>query len=193
MLSEWNAAEISVTDFGNIAVVGPAAVVVWLWLWRRRGLAAAFQYQWPVIATFIVTVALKIVSRRVGGAFQGMPFELSGGAPSGHMAMSTVIYGGMALMLLRRGVEPLGLLTALVTSIGLIGVGVTRVVLHTHTPGDVVAGFLIGGAGALWAGRVAAVPAREPMRHVAEILVGVTLMVLLLHLSGFRLDSRMTL
>jgi membrane-associated phospholipid phosphatase len=179
----------AITNLGNLAVVGPAAVLIWVWLARHRGLRAAIRYQWPVAACFAVTVALKLASRESGGCLQGTLLELSTGAPSGHMAMSTVVYGGVALMLLRRGPEPINLLTALLVIATLIGVAVTRVILHTHTPADVAAGLLIGGVCAVWAGRVAEVPARETVRDVAQLVFLVVGIVLLMHLSGFRFDS----
>jgi membrane-associated phospholipid phosphatase len=193
MDSDWRAVAVSVTDFGNLAVVGPGAVLVWLWLQRRRGLRAAWRYQWPVAVTFVLTVGLKMVSRETGGAFHGTLFALSTGAPSGHMAMSTVVYGGVALMLIGRGVEPIGLLTALLTIVGLAGVAVTRVLLHTHTPADVATGFVIGGSCAVWISRVAEVPAREPARHVAELVIMLGSLMVLLNVLGFRFYSTLVL
>jgi len=179
----------AVTAFGNLAVVGPAAVVAWLWLLRRRGFWAAWQFQWPVAVTFFLVVGLKMVSHDAGPSFVGTPIMLSEGAPSGHMAMSTVVYAGLALMLLRRGVEPIGLLMAMLVAISLIGIAITRVTLHAHTPADVVAGFIIGGACAIWAGWVSRVPEREPVRHVAELVLIILGTVLVMHLSGLRFDS----
>ena len=178
-----------ITSLGDLAVVGPAAVLVWLWLAYHRGLRAAIRYQWPVAVCFVLTVALKMVSRATGGSLQGTPFELSTGAPSGHMSMSTVVYGGVALMLLRRGPEPVSLLTFLLVVMTLTGVAVTRVTLHAHTLADVAAGLLIGGACAIWAGQVAEVPAHETARDVAQLVILVVGIVLLMHLSGFRFDS----
>jgi membrane-associated phospholipid phosphatase len=181
--------EVAITNLGNLAVTGPAALLIWVWLARHRGLRAALRYQWPVAACFALTVALKLVSRDACGCLQGTLLELSTGAPSGHMAMSTVVYGGVALMLLRRGPEPINLLTALLVVSALIGVAVTRVALHAHTPADVAAGLLIGGACAVWAGRVAEVPARETVRDVAQLVFLVVGIVLLMHISGLRFDS----
>jgi membrane-associated phospholipid phosphatase len=181
--------EYVITNLGNLAVVGPAAALVWVWLAWHRGLRAAIRYQWPVAACFIVTVMLKMASREAGGVLQDTPLELSAGAPSGHMAMSTVVYGGVALMLLRRGPEPINLLTALLVIATLAGVAITRVTLHTHTPADVAAGLLIGGVCAVWVGQVAEAPMRETVRDVAQLVMLLVGIVLLMQLSGFRFDS----
>jgi membrane-associated phospholipid phosphatase len=130
-----------------------------------------------------------MVSRAAGSSLVGTPLELSTGAPSGHMAMSTVVYGGVVLMLLRRGPEPINLLTVLLVVATLIGIAVTRVILHAHTPADVAAGLLIGGACAMWAGRVAEVPPRETVRDVAQLVILLVGIVLLMQLSGLRFDS----
>jgi membrane-associated phospholipid phosphatase len=181
--------EVAITDLGNLAVVAPAAVLVWVWLAWHRGWRAAIRFQWPVATTFIVTVALKMVSREAGPSLLGTPLELSTGAPSGHMAMATVVYGGVALMLLRRGLEPISLLMVLLVVATLTGVAVTRVSLHAHMPADVAAGLLIGGLCAVWAGRVAAVPAGETVRDAAQLVMLLVGIVLLMQLSGLRFDS----
>jgi membrane-associated phospholipid phosphatase len=186
---EWTGFYDAVTNLGNLAVVGPVAVMVWIWLLWRRGLWAALNYQWPVAAAFTVTTGLKLISRSVGGALQDTPFELSDAAPSGHMAMGTVVYGGVALMLLRRGPEPVSLLTALLVTGILAGIGVTRVILGAHTPADVIAGLLIGGACALWVGLVAEVPPRESVRDAAELVLLVSVAVILMCLTGVHFDS----
>jgi membrane-associated phospholipid phosphatase len=181
--------EIAITNLGNLAVVAPVAVLVWVWLLWHRGLGAAIRYQWPVATAFFVTVILKLVSREAGGSLVGTPLELSHGAPSGHMAMSTVVYGGVAMMLLRRGPEPISLLTILLVAATLVGVAVTRVLLNTHTPADVAAGLLIGAVCAVWAGRVAEVPARETVRDITQLVLLVVVVVLIMQFSGLRFDS----
>ena len=186
---DWTAFDYAVTNLGNLAVVGPVAGLVWVWLLWRRGLWAALRYQWPIAAAFAVTLGLKLISRSAGGAMEGTLFELSDAAPSGHMAMGTVVYGGVALMLLRRGPEPISLLTALLVSTMLAGIGVTRVILGAHTPADVVAGLLIGGACAVWVGLVAEVPPRESVRDAAELVLLVSAAVVLICLTGVHFDS----
>jgi membrane-associated phospholipid phosphatase len=181
--------DTAITNLGNLAVVGPAAVIIWLWLLQRRGVWAAIRFQWPILVTFCMIVCLKEVSRSIGGGLEGTPFELSTGAPSGHIGMATVVYGGVALMLLRRGVEPIGLLAAVLAVMALIGIAVTRVILHAHTPADVAVGFVIGGACAIWASRGSEVPLQEPVRYVAELVLLVIGAVTVMHVSGFRFDS----
>jgi hypothetical protein len=160
---------VVMTNFGNLAVVGPAAIVGWLWLARRWGSGTARRFLVPVAVTFVATVGLKLVSHSVGASFVGTPFALSTGAPSGHIEMTTAVYGGLALVLLRRFCEPVGLLAAVLAAITLVGVAVTRVTLHAHTPADVAAGLVIGSIGAIWVARGVVAPPDAPRRHAAEL------------------------
>src|ERR1700733_2864996 len=99
--------DTALTDLGNLAVVGPAAIVCWYWLLRRWDVAIALRFLWAFTATFAAVCGLKVISRLVGDSLVGTPFALSTGAPSGHMAMTTLVYGGMAVLLLRLDRSPI--------------------------------------------------------------------------------------
>jgi membrane-associated phospholipid phosphatase len=182
------AVEEAVTVLGNLAIVGPAAVVALLWLVYRRGGQAAFRFLWPVALTFVLIFCLKVLARDTG-TFNAAPFVLSAAGPSGHVAMSTVVYGGVALMLLRRGVEPIGLLTALLVLMTLTGIAVTEVLFWDHTVADVAAGFVTGGICAACVALGAEVPTQERERDAAELVILVAAMVALMSLSGVRFDT----
>jgi membrane-associated phospholipid phosphatase len=181
--------DTALTDLGNLAVVGPAAIVCWYWLLRRWDVSIAWRFLCAFAATFAAVCGLKVVSRMVGDSLVGTPFALSTGAPSGHMAMTTLVYGGMAVLLLRLDRSPISLLAAVFIAITLIGVGVTRVILQAHTPADVVIGFGLGCASAAWVCWGARPTSSRPARHTVELLAALVATVILMHLSGFRLDS----
>jgi len=182
---------VVVTDFGNLAVVGPAAVAGWLWLAWRGGPAAAWRFIGPVAVMFVLMVGLKVLFRLAGGEFVGTPFALSAGAPSGHAEMTAAVYGGLTLALLRRCRGPLCLLAAALTAILLVGVAVTRVTLRAHTPADVAVGLLIGGACAVWIARGLELPRAAPRRYAAELVALLVVVMALMQLSGVRIDSAM--
>ena len=179
------------TNLGNLAVVGPVAVLVWVWLLRRRGLRAALRYQWPDRRRRSWSrVGLKLVARATGGGLQGTPLELSTGAPSGHMAMSAVVYGGLMLMLLRRGPEPLSLLTTLLV---VAGAGRDR-----RDPGGVARAYAGGCDGRGWwsagVARSGSVWRRrcrraKACRDVTELVLLVTGAVALIRLTGVHFES----
>lgn len=181
--------ETAITDFGNLAITGPVAAALLAWIAWRWGLAAAWRFAWPVAFVFAATVVLKMVSRSIGSSVPLGAFALSRGAPSGHMAMATIVFGGPTLMLLRRGLQPAALLIAMFTGAILVGIAVTRVTLHTHTPADVVAGLLLGGLAAIWLVRWLPVPPWVGRREIAELLALGVGVAVLMHLSGYRFDS----
>jgi membrane-associated phospholipid phosphatase len=179
----------AVTGFGDIAVVGPVAAAIALWLMRCVTRSAALRFAWPVAASFVAITLLKMVMRAAGGAFGGSAFALSAGAPSGHMAMSTVVYGGLSLVLLKRGCSPFAVLAAVVTVLLLAGIAVTRVTLHAHLPADVAAGLLIGCGCAVWMGKGVVLPARIGERDIAVLLLIVVVTAVATRLTGLRIDS----
>ncbi len=189
MLPDTMAFDVALTDLGNLAVVGPAAIVCWFWLLRRWDTATALRFLFAFVATFVAISGLKVASRWTGGGFAGTPFELSTGAPSGHMAMTTLVYGGMAVLLLRLRRSRISLVAAAFSIFTLIGVAVTRVILQAHTPADVAVGFAVGCVSAAWVCRGAASSSNRPVQHTIELLAALAVTVLLMHLSGFRLDS----
>ena len=150
---------VYVSDFADGAVLLPIASLVAVLLgvsgWWR-GLAA-----WVVCigVTFGLVFVVKAGAVVVQSGFPGRPFS-----PSGHVAGACMVYGGLALLLL-RGVAPM--VFALSPSVALaVVVGYCRLGLHAHILAEVLAGAGIGLAGvaalAMLAGHrpcVGAVPA----------------------------------
>ena len=65
--------------------------------------------------------------------------------------MSTAIYGALALLLGRGLPWPARVLTHLAAALGIIGIGISRVVLHEHNLPEIVIGWIVGaGAAALF-------------------------------------------
>jgi membrane-associated phospholipid phosphatase len=180
---------VAMTNLGNLAVVGPAAIASGLWLAWRGGRGTAWRFLKPVGVMFALTVGLKLLFRLLGGGFAGTPFALSAGAPSGHVEMTAAVYGGVALVLLRRCRAPICLLAAAPAAIILVGVAVTRVSLHAHTPADVAVGLVIGSICALWVAHGVAMPPDASRRYVTELLALLVVVVVLMQLSGLRVDS----
>jgi len=179
---------VDITDLGNPMIVGTAALVtiVWLWASSQRDMAQVFAA--AAISTVIATTTLKMVSIALGGELRDTMFYMSTGAPSGHAALSTSIYGGIAMLFAvgSRGVLRIGALVLLLAAI--IGVSLTRVTLGSHTPADVVAGILVGGSFAMLIGFVA-VRRQHPWPSLTPLLASVLAIGLLVYLSGLRLQS----
>lgn len=178
----------AMTDAGNLAVVVPAAFTAVVWLVLRRGPRAGLGFLFPILVAFAITVTLKMVSRETGGALHQSVLALSDGAPSGHASMSAAVYGGVAMILLRRAHRFVALGTTLVALAAIAMVAVTRVLLHDHTPADVAAGLLIGGVCGWWAGWRTG-EGIGPWPRAGELALVAVIAALVAHATGWRFDS----
>lgn len=135
------------TNFGLdwlwiVVVIG----VIWLILRRRWRYLMIWLF--GSIGGQLVNELIKAAFNRARPIFD-VPFSvaLRASFPSGHAMMSTILYGLLAYLLLRQ-TRPVLLRALLITAtlcwVGLIGF--SRVFLGVHYPGDVIGGFLAGGA-----------------------------------------------
>lgn len=135
----------TVSDLGNLFVAGAVAAVVVGWTWARcsRLIAAVFAAGFGLM---VITVAgLKILSRSTfPPPWEAGTWQFSSGAPSGHAACATVVYGCAAAIFLRAGRGLGALVGALGALVAIACVCVTRVTLGAHTTPDVLAGLSLG-------------------------------------------------
>ncbi len=131
---------VFVTDFADQAVVLPLAAMVALVLgvmgWWRGLLAWAV----AVAGTLGIMLALKL-----GALAFAADFEWPPASPSGHVASACVVYGGLAVLLL-RGAIPMPLLALIPAAIA-AAMGYSRIELHAHDVAEVIVGALVGVAG----------------------------------------------
>ena len=129
------------TDFGDAAVVFPLALIVALVLgvlgWWRGLLA----WVAAVGGTLGAMLGLKLATLLLAEAFDWEPAA----SPSGHVASTCMVYGGLAVLLL-RGRLPLPVLAAIPAVIA-VTMSYSRLELHAHSLGEVVVGSLVGLAG----------------------------------------------
>jgi membrane-associated phospholipid phosphatase len=138
-----------ITDFADQAVVLPVVLAICLALLSQGWIRGALAWAATIIGTFSVMLALKVVLIPCGMG------ELH--TPSGHVAAATVLAGGLAATLRRRGgsvVLPVSLLAAAI-------IGASRLVLGMHTWPEVVLGALVGIVGASIMRRLAGAPPPE--------------------------------
>ncbi len=131
---------VGLTDFGDSAAMLPAAVLIALWLalgraWLRMAL-------WCL--GFAVLSALVAISKIafLGWGIGSEALDFTG--VSGHAAFAVAILSvGAALSLADRGRRVRWVGTALGAAIG-IAIGLSRLVLHVHSPSEVAAGAILG-------------------------------------------------
>src|SRR5713101_2763590 len=81
---------IALTDFGDLAVLLPLAVVMLLWLLAMRSLSEAAWWLAAVALCTGGTALLKIY-------FFACPIDREVISPSGHTSFSTLVYGALAV------------------------------------------------------------------------------------------------
>ena len=140
---------VFVTDFADQAVVLPLAAIVGLVLgvmgWWRGLIAWAV----AVAGTLAIMLALKLLALFLAQEFDlGTPMS-----PSGHVASACVVYGGLAVLLL-RGSLPTPVLACIPIGIAVL-MGCSRIALQAHDPSEVVMGAVVGVAGVIVLARAA--------------------------------------
>jgi membrane-associated phospholipid phosphatase len=158
------------TDFADQAVIIPLVLAVAVSLaiqgWRR----GAVIWLLVVAATFIATLAFKLMFLACSPVFGPMDVH----SPSGHVAAATVVAGGLAAMITRRKatILPAALVAAMV-------IGLSRLVLGMHSLPEVIVGALLGLAGAAALMRFAGRP--PPTLGAAPLVAVVVIVAALFH------------
>jgi membrane-associated phospholipid phosphatase len=134
----------SITDFGDSAVGLTLAALVLIVLLASGWSRGAMAWVLAVAGCGAAMAAFKVAFKAAAASCVPMVHAAPAFSPSGHAALSTVVYGGLAV-LGGRQMSPLartivGLLSAV--WIGLIAS--SRVAVQAHTPIEVVTGLAVG-------------------------------------------------
>jgi membrane-associated phospholipid phosphatase len=170
--SFWN----FVTDFGDTAVTLPLAALTIVFLfasgWRRAAVAFALALLACGIAIGLAKLALESCGRPL------LHTDISN--PSGHAAISTTVYGSLAVLFAGNVAAGRRWIPIVAAAILLVGIALSRVVLDAHSPVETALGLAIGLAGlALFYRLISAEPA-VPVRGLWLALAGV-LVIGLMH------------
>jgi membrane-associated phospholipid phosphatase len=168
------------TDFADQRVALPFSLVVAIAFalsgWKRGALA------WTGVAAAALgcLAVMKIVFLACGWRWTNG--ELN--SPSGHTACAALMYGGFALLMLRRqGVARHARL--LIPPLLAALIGFSRLSLHYHSLAEVIAGGAVGVAGAFLMPVLAGPP--PPFLPIRRVLAPAVLVLVLLH--GGRLQA----
>ncbi len=170
------------TYFGNAAVLIPLCLVLALWMARYVSRHIAVWWLVCVGSVVSVTAFAKIW-------FAGCGYTLWHiHSPSGHTSFSSIAYCGLAMVLAAGRPEPRRHQIRLFAVLWIIGIGLTRIRLQAHTPQEVLAGWIVGGLGAIVFARVYGTSQRPDMRWI--IPIGAALFVVaLLPQAHFSFES----
>ena len=177
------------TDLGDFAVAAPAAALMAVWLWTEVDRSLSLVFAGCFAGLVAVVSALKIVAGAAAPSYVGQVWGVSTGAPSGHVALASLVYGGGALVLLRfaRGASRIAGVSLGVAAV--LTVAVTRVTQRHHTLGDVAAGLIVGAAFTwLFARTLTAAPHPQAPR-TAWLLTALVAAPALVLASGLRMPS----
>ncbi len=153
-----------ISNFADQAVVLPLATVAALGLGLARWWRGLGAWCVAVGGTLLAMLVLKILGVELA-MHLGLPRPIS---PSGHVAGGCAVYGGMAVLLLRDRVP--GPLMAAVPLLLVLVIGASRISLGAHTPGEVLAGSIVGLLGVGTLARLAGPrPSRTPWPLLAAL------------------------
>lgn len=163
------------TDFADQAVIIPLVLAVAVALavqgWRRGALV----WLLVVAGTFLATLIAKLTFLACSPLFG--PIDIH--SPSGHVAASTVVAGGLAAMLTQRrtSILPAAVIAAIV-------IGISRLVLGMHSLPEVIVGAAIGLTGAAALLRFAGPTPRLRVTPLVGVVVVVAMVFHGLHLPA---------
>jgi membrane-associated phospholipid phosphatase len=136
----WN----FITDFGDSAVTVPLALLTLIFLWAAGQRRLALGWALSIGGCAVAIGGLKLIFGACGtGLTIGQIVS-----PSGHTAMSTSVYGSLALLVGSRLTPAHRQIVFVVTVAAIVVIAVSRVVLHDHTPAEIAVGLAVG-AGAV--------------------------------------------
>lgn len=133
---------MAITDLGESTVVLSTAMAVsgWFWISHQRQLAMLWLF--ALGGCVASMVALKLAFLTCGELI----LEGTVHTPSGHSSMAALFYGVAALTIAHLS-PPAARHRRLMVAVALLlafGVGATRIVIHAHTPQEVVVGLAMG-------------------------------------------------
>jgi membrane-associated phospholipid phosphatase len=164
-----------ISDFGDAAVLLPVALVLLGWLWLAKARNAAVVWLFAFGGTVSAIAFLKLGLGLCGRMLLGAP-----SSPSGHMALSTVVYGALTVVAVRRMAITPWRWAVWSGTIGWITmIGVSRVRIGAHTPAEVMTGCIVGGLGLLAFAVCPKVPTTDSLRLRWALVAALAVLALL--------------
>jgi membrane-associated phospholipid phosphatase len=135
-----------VTDLGDAAFLVPASIVLVGYLLIRRSARAAAAWVTALALCAGLTILAKIAFYACGAELASLLIR----SPSGHTSLSSTFYCCGALVLSANRERPMRLALLLGAGTLVLAIAASRILLHAHTPEEVLAGLLIGACCTAW-------------------------------------------
>jgi len=165
-----------VTDCGDSAVTVPLALLTLAFLVAARQRRHAFVWALTIGGCAVAIGVLKLAFGTCGERIPLGPIV----SPSGHTAMSTAIYGSLALLVAARLSPSRRISVYGAAAVAVIGIALSRVVLHEHNLPEVVLGWVVGAGAVVFFG-VALRREAAPVLPVTWLLLCGAVLVAAMH------------
>jgi membrane-associated phospholipid phosphatase len=132
----WN----FITDFGDSAVTAPLALLILGFLFAAGQRWLTFGWMLAIGGCAIVIGVLKVVFGACGHELVLVHLI----SPSGHTAMSTAVYGSLALLIGARLPSGQRRTVLVAAAVAIVGIALSRVALHDHSRSEIALGFAVG-------------------------------------------------
>jgi membrane-associated phospholipid phosphatase len=133
---------MAITDFGESTVLLSTAIAASCWFWLSRQRQLALIWLFAVGGCAVTMVVFKLGFLTCGHLVLGGTVN----TPSGHSAMSALFYGAAALTALRLSphLARHPILVQVMAILMALAIGASRVVVHAHSPQEVIIGLAVG-------------------------------------------------
>ncbi len=171
-----------VTLFGATALLAPFALAVAAWLIARADRRDAWLWCACVAGVGAAIALLKIYFAACG--LQIVDIR----SASGHSAAAAMVYGGFTVIVMARSRSLRARVFRVAIAAWVVLIGISRVAVGEHTPGEVVLGLAIGCAGLLVFRHRYRGGARPPYALAGGALLVLALVALSLPAHGLTLE-----
>ena len=174
---------IAVTDLGDSLVLSGIILITTIYLL----IFGCRRYAFILLGAFLVTgLTIALLKMFFFSCHQYFFLPDSIHSPSGHAALTTVVWGVIATLIAAQYSGWRCQLTLIAATALISGIAVTRWALHFHTENEIVAGLLVGLLG-LATAQILLARQKAQKFDPRGLIVATTVAALMLH--GFRLPA----
>jgi membrane-associated phospholipid phosphatase len=128
------------TDFGDSAITAPVSLLTFVYLIIIGRKRLAIGWGIAILGCASAIGVLKILFAPCG---QRLAF-VALASPSGHAAMTTVVYGSLTMLIGSSLPRPFRMTLDLAAALLIAAIGVSRLVLGAHDVAEVIVGLVVG-------------------------------------------------